>query len=171
MLLLGAIVAGGVLAGCGGVGVNPPSATGTHASATPVPSASPTLSPTPTPTPTATPTPPVIVASPSSLDFGGVNGSQSITVKETGFTGTFTATSADTTVVTVAPPSVNVSAAGNPASTGVFVVTSIGIGSNMSGTTTIRISDGTNVTTVPVTVSVTSGSITYVPVPTARRKS
>jgi hypothetical protein len=101
------------------------------------------------------------VANPASLAFGGVNGSQQITVKEPGFSGTFTATSNDTTIVTVAPSSVAVSTQATPASTGVFVVTSIGIGTNLSGKTTITISDGTIAIQVPVTVSVTSGIITY----------
>jgi hypothetical protein len=95
------------------------------------------------------------------LQFGGVNGSQQISVKETGFSGTLTAVSNDTTIVTVAPASVLVSTAANPASTGVFVVTSIGIGAALTGTTTVTISDGTHTLNVPVTVSVTSGIITY----------
>jgi hypothetical protein len=136
-----------VLAGCGGAAVNSP--------------ATPHGTPSPTPTPTATPTPNPLVATPANLAFGGVNGSQQISIKETGFTGTLTATSNDTTIVTVAPPSVAVSTAGNPASTGVFVVTSIGIGATNTGTTTITISDGTHTLNVPVTVSVTSGIITY----------
>jgi hypothetical protein len=135
-----------VLAGCGGAGGGPAAPHGT---------------PSPSPTPTATPTPDPLVATPANLAFGGVNGSQQISVKETGFSGTMTATSNDTTIVTVAPASVVVSTAGNPASTGVFVVTSIGIGTNMTGKTTITISDGTNTLNVPVTVSVTSGIITY----------
>jgi hypothetical protein len=157
----------GVVAGCGAGTYNPPSTIASHATASPTPSPT----PVPTPSPTASPTPIVVVALPTSLDFGGVNGSQQITVKETGYNGTFTAVSNDTTVVTVSPPSVVVSTATNPASTGVFVVTSIGIGANLSGATTVSISDGTHTTNVPVTVSVTSGVITFWVRPSSRLKT
>jgi hypothetical protein len=164
------LVAFTVLVGCGGVGTNPPvTGSGLHGSANASPTPNASASPSPTPSPTPTPNP--LHASPAALDFGGVNGSQTITVKETGFTGTFTATSNDTTIVAVAPPTVAVSTLTNPASTGVFVVTSIGIGANLTGITTITITDGTYTVTVPVTVSVTSGQITYRPPPPSRPKS
>jgi hypothetical protein len=151
-----------VLAGCGGGGFHAPAPLGGNSS-TAAPNGSSTAAPTasPTPVPTPTPTPIVINASPASIAFGGLNGSQTITVSEHGFSGTFTATSNDTTIVAVSPPTVNVTTSGSPASTGVFLATSIGIGTNQTGTTSISISDGHNTVTIPVTVSQTSGIITF----------
>jgi hypothetical protein len=168
------IVGFAVLAGCGG-GISGPAQAGSSGSQSVGSSASPTPTPAATATatvaPTPTPTPNPLHASPAALDFGYQNGSQTITVKETGFTGTFTATSNDTTIVAVSPPTVAVSTTTNPASTGVFNVTSIGIGTNMTGITTITITDGTYTVTVPVTVSVTSGNISLWPAPHVRQKS
>jgi hypothetical protein len=162
-----------VLAGCGGGGFHTPTPLGGGGSSTSAPNGSSTAAPTASPTlmPTPTPTPIVINASPSSIAFGGLNGSQAITVSEHGFTGTFTATSNDTTIVAVSPPTVNVSTSGSPASTGVFLATSIGIGTNQTGTASILISDGHNTITIPVTVSVTSGIITFWTTAPARPKS
>lgn len=151
-----------MLVGCGGGGFHPPTPFGgAGGNSTAAPNGGAGATPTPTPSPSPTPTPVIINASPSSIAFGGINGSQQITVSEHGFSGTFTATSNDTTIVAVSPPTVAVTTTGSPPSTGVFLATSIGIGTNMTGITSITISDGHNMISVPVTVSVTSGIITF----------
>jgi hypothetical protein len=148
-----------VLVGCNGGGYHSPVPLGGAAGATSAPGGGSTAAATASPTPT--PTPVVINASPASIAFGGINGSQQITVSEHGFSGTFAATSNDTTIVAVSPPTVTVSTTGSPASTGVFLATSIGIGTNLTGITSITISDGQHMISIPVTVSVTSGIITF----------
>jgi hypothetical protein len=88
-----------------------------------------------------------IVASPNTLSFSalGASAAQTFSASETGYTGTFSATSANPAVATVAPGS----------TAGSFVVTPVG-----GGTTTVTLTD-TNAQTATVNVSVTTG--TFIP--------
>jgi hypothetical protein len=88
-----------------------------------------------------------IVANSTALSFSalGASGAQTFTASEAGYTGAFSATSANPAVATVA--------ASSPA--GTFTVTPVG-----GGTTTIAITD-TNLQTITVSVSVTAG--TFIP--------
>lgn len=88
-----------------------------------------------------------IVASSNPLNFSalGASAAQTFTASETGYAGTFSATSANPAVATVAP--------GTAANS--FVVTPVG-----GGTTTVTLTD-TNAQTATVTVSVTAG--TFIP--------
>jgi cell division septation protein DedD len=97
----------------------------TAPTATPKPTASPTLAPTPTPAPTATPAPtptplPSLVFSANALQFNSPGQSQNFTLVTGPGTccATYTATSSDTNVVTVAQT-------GN----GTWTATSTGVGS------------------------------------------
>jgi len=101
--------------------------------------------------------------------FGGVNANLQLIVTDIGFNGTITAVSNDTTIVVITPASEVVKTTTVPASTANFALTSIGIGANLSGSTTITISDGTLTINVPVTVSQTGGTITYEPIDWLRR--
>ncbi|GAC1388630.1 MAG: hypothetical protein NVSMB31_02930 [Vulcanimicrobiaceae bacterium] len=119
---------------------------------TPAPTATPTPAPTATPTPvaTATPTPAAIVLSPSSLAFtalGSAN-AQTVTATETGYTGTFTSSSANcvsgsTTIATLAA-----SASGTQ-----FTVTPVAAGTcsvDINDTSSHHTSLGITVTTTTV---------------------
>ncbi|HTJ26721.1 MAG TPA: hypothetical protein VMA36_11230 [Candidatus Limnocylindria bacterium] len=88
-----------------------------------------------------------ITTSASALTFStlGASGAQTFTASEVGYTGTFSATSANPAVATVAP--------GTAANS--FVVTPIA-----GGTTTVTLTD-TNAQTATVSVSVTTG--TFIP--------
>ncbi|MBV8367851.1 MAG: hypothetical protein JO036_02790 [Candidatus Eremiobacteraeota bacterium] len=97
VMLAARVVAGMLIAGacaaCGGGGSStpPPPPVVTP---TPVPTATPT--PTPAPTPTASPTPaPALVPSALSFINVGSGAAQNVAVSETGYNGTFTASSSN----------------------------------------------------------------------------
>ncbi len=138
-----ALAAGALLAGCSGDGVT---LTPQHVVPTPTPTQSPSgATPTPTPTtagstPTPTPTPTVaagtftfnpnpVVVSAQGTDCATT---ASFSVSETGYSGTFTAASANTSIATVAPTS---GVAAN------FTVTSVTTSNNPGQATTIVVTD------------------------------
>jgi hypothetical protein len=94
--------------------------------------------PGPSPTPIAEP----ILASPETIALTAVAQSQGIVVSESGYNGTFTATSSNAAAATVSPASGATS----------FIVTAVA-----AGATTITFTDANNATTT-VTVTVTTGS-------------
>ena len=117
---------------------------GPQPTASPAPTASPTPTPSPTPSPIPTPTPLPVIASPSAIAFTTIPATQAVTVSEGGYSGSFTALSMNTGVVTV-----------TPASGTSFTVSAVAV-----GTTTITFTSGNGtVGTVDVSVTTTSGVI------------
>jgi hypothetical protein len=116
------------------------------ATPTPSPTATPTPVPTPTPSPSPspTPTPAPVIASPTAVALTSIGATQTVTVSETGYAGSFTAVSMDPAVATVSP--------GSGTS---FTVTAV-----VAGTTSISFtsSNGT-LGSVGVTVTTTTGVI------------
>jgi hypothetical protein len=102
----------------------------------------PGTAPTAAPAPSSSATP---AAVPNVVSLTSVGQTQAVTVSEPGYTGAFTATSANTAVAAVSPPS----------APGAFTITAVS-----AGTTTITFADANNSTgTVAVTVTITSGTI------------
>jgi hypothetical protein len=92
--------------------------------------------------PTSAPAP---MAVPNVVSLTSVGQTQAVMVNESGYTGAFTATSANTAVATVSPPS----------APGAFTITAVS-----AGTTTITFTDANKSTgTVAVTVTIASGTI------------
>jgi hypothetical protein len=86
-----------------------------------------------------------VVLSPSTVAFTAANQTKSLTVAETGYSGTFTARSSNTAVATVSPSS----------GTGPFTVTAVGSG---SAKITFSANNGTT-GTASVGVTITTGTI------------
>ena len=121
--------------------IAPTAAPGATATPTSVPSGAPTATPTTVPTTSA------IALSPNSLAFEANpnnacgNAAMSFTASETGFSGTFSATAADPTLVTV-----------TPSSTSAFAVTPSSTTKSSTQTTSVTVTDGRgNASTVAIT--------------------
>jgi len=165
LLSLSAVLIGAMLASCGGGGGGGSSVNAVPPTQAPSGSSTPGSASTPTPVNTSgtqinpvnglgtpdTIASPVVVGplsvSPSSITFRAVGQSTTITSVTTGFTGSYTASSANTGIVTVTPAS---------STSGIFTVTAVG---STGGTTTITVSDGTHTATVPVSLIILHFSI------------
>lgn len=94
---------------------------------------------------------PVVVGplsvSPSSITFRAVGQSTTITSAATGFSGSYTAVSANTGIATVSPAS---------STSGIFTITAVG---STGGTTTINVSDGLHTAQVSVSLIILHFSI------------
>jgi hypothetical protein len=107
------------------------------------PSPSPTASATPTASPTATPTPVPLIVNPNPISLLQ-SGASTVSVTEAGFSGSITAVSGDTNILTATSPATMTAGAAT-----------VNINAVTSGSTTLTVSDGTQTVIVPVHVTIT----------------